>query len=245
MPSLSAGRWLAALALTVPAVLAFNSFYFVYLGSLVIPLAAYAAAGRTGYARRDAVAVAAGSGVFIPLGMWVGSGLSPGAVTVYAVVVAVAIRPPDIGTACFRVVTLASAVLLAHSLDAWWVALFIPLLVAVTDEAVDRLGSERALEDAEAVEDRRSSRPADRALAAASLSCLLLVSVPLLGGFQLGVLPGALGLLSAATGAVFAVSAFREDPGRASAALALSAVPLVVLGFLALIYLSGGIDIGN
>lgn len=230
--------WLAALALTLPAVLAFNAYEFWVIGSLVVPVAAYGAATGTGYARKDALAIAAGSGVLVAVG-----GIMSAPIVAYAFVAALAIRPSSPRAVVFRLVTLLPAVLLAERSNAWWAALLIPALVAATDQVVDSFGAGGCAEGT-LVEESRQARPAARrALTAASLSCLLLVTLPWLSKLLPGVALVFLGFASAAAGVVLALRAAHADPFRAVAALLLSTLPIIVLGFYILIVLGGGIQL--
>ena len=95
-------------------------------------------------------------------------------------------------------------------------------------------------------ERRRQGRPA---LALVSLSWLLFLAIPWLASAGSGspwiALPF-LGLGSPVVGDVLALRAARADPLRAAAAaLVLSVLPILVWGWLLLIVLSGGLDIGN
>lgn len=110
--------------------------------------------------------------------------------------------------------------------------------------AADTGGVDAAIEDSRN-ERRRQGRPA---LALVSLSCLLFLAIPWLASAGSGspwiVLPF-LGLGSPVVGDVLALRAVRADPLRATAALVLSVLPILVWGWLLLIVLSGGLDIGN
>ena len=92
---------------------------------------------------------------------------------------------------------------------------------------------------------RRQGRPA---LALVALSYLLFLGIPGLANSGSGsawiVLPF-LGLGIPVVGDVLAIRAARADPVRAAAALVLSALPILVWGWLLLIVLGGGLDIGN
>jgi hypothetical protein len=227
-------------------VLAFNASVFWMFGSLVIPFAAYGAATGTGYARRDALAIAAGSGIAVAI-----CGVMSVPVVAYVLVAGVAMRPLNGRTIGFRAVVLTAVVLVTHGSHAWWVVFVIPALVAATDEAVERFRAEPAVDKEPAIEEPLSGehddprRSGHRALMLSSLSCLMFLALPWLSQLHSGVVPGALAWASGAAGAALAFGALREDPARAAAALALSAVPVVVLGWIGLIILGGGLEIGN
>ena len=233
-------RWLAALALTLPAVVAFNAFMFGVYGALVVPLAVFGAAHATGYTRRDALGLAAGSAVVVAVG-----GSVP--VLAYAIVTMAALRPPSRRAAGWRLMTLATAVVLAWHWHASWPALFIPALVAATDDAVDRLGAGPSGEAPPAEERRGRRSTAGTALTVASLSCLLLLTIPWLVSASADPWLALvfLGLAGGVASLVLALCTVRADPVRATAAIALSTPPILVWGLWLLIYLDGGLQIGN
>jgi hypothetical protein len=233
------GHWLAALALTMPAFLSSNSATFWMFGSLVVPFVAFGAATGSGYRRLEAVAVAVGSGMLVAT-----LGLHHAPVFVYALVCAIAMRPPDVRTACWRAATLFTLVVLTVSTHHWWPTLLVPLLVAATDEAV---GRPRTQSPGVEVEERPPAYPEARyALVLAFFSCLLLLAAPWWHSRHHSAMPPAiLAFATAVTGAVLAIRTVRADPARAGAALALSSVPIVLLGLYFLVATGGGLQIGN
>jgi hypothetical protein len=106
------GRWLAVLALTIPAVLAFNQYTFMAFGSLVVPFAVYGAATGTGYGRNDAFGLAVGSGAVVALG---GLAESIYLLVAYALVTVAAIRPSELKVHGYRSASLLAALLLSSA----------------------------------------------------------------------------------------------------------------------------------
>jgi hypothetical protein len=239
----SLNRWLAALALMLPAVLVFNGFVFGTVGALVVPVAVFGAATGTGYARRDAFALGAGSAVLAAIGGIYASNFAAAPLVVYAIVTVAAVRPASLRTAGYRFATVVAAVLAAQHWHAWWAALFIPALAAASDEVVDRFGGGLRVESPPAEETRQGRPAAGPALMLASLSCFLLLGIPLLSSDNSLFVLVVVGFASAVGGAGLALWTAHADTARAAAALVLSTLPVIVWGWLLLIFLSGGLEI--
>ena len=262
--SSSRTRWAAALALTVAAALAFDTMALGSLGVLALPLAVYAAGSATGWARNDAVAIAAASGLVAFFGMLTFGRFTSFSLVAFDIVTLVALRPQRRRNLGYRIGILLVWFLVAIDVRAWWTVLLVPLLVVAADELTKLTapgmpelspgaGPTGRLEPAFAGPGQIGRAPsaegdasarwgASAALALASVACLLLV------GFEFfattgSTAPVVLTVAFAIGGVVLAVRALRTEPMRATAALVLAAIPLAFIGFLVLIVLSGGFQI--
>jgi hypothetical protein len=266
MQSSIPGRWAGALALSMGAALTFDSVPFGPLRVLAFPLAVYAAANATGWARKDAAAIAAASSLVGFFGMFSVGHVSSSFLVTFDLVTVAALRPRGRRDLAYRIALLLVWFLVALQMNAWWTMLLIPPIVAAADELARLTASSVAeispaagvaghLEPAiagtgqsawptSAEADGPAQRRASAALALASLACLLLVGF---GFFATTgtIVPLLVTFASAAGGAVFAIRSLRTDPIRATAALLLAAIPLAFVGFLFLIALSGGSPIGE
>jgi hypothetical protein len=256
-------RWAAVLALTMGAALTFDNVLFGPLGALALPVAIYAAGSATGWARKDAVAIAAASVFVAFFGMLTAGHFPSSFLVVFDLVTIAVLRPHGRRNLGYRFALSLVWFLVAIRVGAWWTVLFVPSVVAAADELASLTapsapelspggapghlepafaGSGQIAGAAPAEGDAPAGRTASPALALASLACFLLVAF---GFFATtgSIAPLLVTLASAVSGAVLAIRSFRTDPIRAVAALMLAAIPLAFCGFLLLILFSGGMQI--
>jgi hypothetical protein len=258
-------RSAAALALTIGAVLTIDNA-FGPLAVLALPLAVYAAGSATGWARKDAAAIAAASGFVGFFGMLSAGHLPSSLLIVFGLLTVAALRPHGRRNLAYRFALLLVWFLVAIRVGDWWTVLFVPFIVVAADElarltassapelspgsgAPARLepafaGSGQITGATPADDDAPARRTASAALALASLACFLVLAF---GFFATtgSIVPLLVTFASAAGGVVLAIRALRTDPLRATAALLLAAIPLTFVGFLFLVALSGGFEIGQ
>jgi hypothetical protein len=246
------GRWLAALVLLIPALLGFQIVAFELFGALLMLGAAFAAAVSTGYTRRDAFGVAVGCGVLVLVGAALETGHPAAADIAYACAASVAIRPSGRLAIGARVAGLFTLFLLAGHLrtlgevhawgrvHGWWALLFIPPVVAGVDALADRLDLAPEPTASSRSEPMTESRSRARTgLILVSTAGLVVVLLPWILGFgdgygwlRLGLV--GLALAAAAVGVARAMQSARTDPIRSVGTLALSIVPIVILGSIVL-----------
>jgi hypothetical protein len=260
------GRWRAALVLLVPALLGFQIALFNIFGPLLMLGAAFAAAVWTGYARRDAVGVAVGCSVLVLIGSTLELAHPASLIIAYALAAAVAIRPPGRLATGVRVAGSSALILLAGHLrtlgevhawgrvHGWWVLLVVPLVVACSDVVADAAETSEPDVPSPSQPTAEGGPPARTGLMLVSAAALVVVLLPWILGYgdgygwlRLGTI--GLALAAAAVGAARAAKSVRASPLRSTGTIALSIVPIVILGWILFVVLTAalgnGFQIGN